>query len=470
MAEKFKLYVVRAGGRVSPEVAGIVGVPEGAVAGVNVVAFVIEGGVIAPGELAEVEEKTRHLAGLIDTSRPVIVSGRGPLWVYGVLAHNLHYVPVLAVWEPRRRAGVIVAGRDVGKGVDLSGDIVDVELGGDGRPALATAAVQDKAILHFEVVGGKFIEPGSMAALGYPEVPSDRPLVIEGPMPVWMAARLVTEYAHKVPAVAIYDPRLKGGVVVATHTEKFKVGDVIEVRPEEIQAASKIRSTTVIGILGDPNSGKSVFLHLLNEELRRRGVLTLTQEADLTAPTQEWSLHAEDVRRELKKLMSPEERLAWVIESLKGAKESRGVDVVLADIGGGRPDLGQRVTRENLAILRYVDGVVIVSRNESGQLLAWVEELKRYAPDLKVFGILESRLHGESAAKAGVGVIAGLTREAYREGRVPEDARAVVAEIATRILTDRHYVAGMIDVEKLREALEEVGGRRGERRPVAVSA
>jgi len=468
VAEKFKLYVVRAGERVTPEVAKIVGLPEGAVAGVNVVAFAIEGGVITPQELAEVEEETRHLAGLIDTSKPVIVSGRGPQWVYAVLAHNLHYVAALAVWEPRLRVGVVASGRDEGKGVDLSGNIADVELGGDGRPTLAVAEAQDKAILHFEVVGGKFIEPSSMATLSYPDVPSDKLLVVEGPMPVWAVAMLVAKYAHKVPAIAVYDPRLKGGVVAVTHTEKFKVGDVVEVKPEEIQAASKVRSTIVIGVLGDPNSGKSVFLHLLNEELRKRGVLTLTQEADLTAPTQEWSLHAEDVRRELKKLMNPEERLAWVIESLRGAKESRSVDVVLADIGGGRP--GQRLTRENLAILRHVDGVIIVSRNEEGQLLAWVEELKKYAPDMQVYGMLASRLHGASTAKAGVGVIAGLTREAYREGRIPEDTRAVVAEIAARILAGRHYVAGKIDVEKLREALEEMEGGREERRPEAVSA
>ena len=466
---KVKLYVTRAGEKVTPEVAKILGIPEGVESKVNIVAFLIEGGVIRPEDLPEVEEETRHLNDTIDTSKPTIISGRGPHWLYAVLVHNLHFVRELATWEPRKKVGIIIEGPNVGKAVEINGNITDVELGGKGRALLTAKDVGEKTILHFEVVGDRFIEPRVMRELDYPEIPSEKPAIIEGLMPIWMGQRLVAEYVHKAPVLAMYDPRMKAGVVVATHTEKFRVGDLIEVKPEEIQEVAKTRNTIIIGILGDPNSGKSVFLHLLNDELRRRRVITLTQEADITAPTQHWSLYAQDVRRELKKHMKPEERLRWIIESLRNAKESRAVDIVLADVGGGRPDLGQRITRENLAILRYMDGVVIVSRNDQEQISAWINELKTYFPDLKIYGILESRLDGTPTAKNGIGIIVGLDREAYKNGQIPEGTKKVVAEIATRILTGKYYIPEKINTKGLQEILRKMR-EETEREPETVTA
>jgi len=230
-----------------------------------------------------------------------------------------------------------------------------------------------------------------------------------------------------------------------THSPGYRPGDVIPVPPEELQSLLQRRGgTKVIGVLGDPNSGKSVFLHLLNDELRRRGFTTLTQEADVTAPTQHWSLYAPEVRRELKRHMEPEERLRWIVESLRGARESGAVDFVLADLGGGRPDLGQRVTRENLAILQYVDGVVLVSRNDEDQIRRWLEELSALKPDVKVYAVLESSLTKppEFDLAEGVGVAHKLDRALYAQGAITEGTRKVVEGVAERVVKDVHETPG----------------------------
>lgn len=51
-------------------------------------------------------------------------------------------------------------------------------------------------------------------------------LITDGQGPVWLHAMLAHR-GHASPAVACYDPRLLGAVVVATHSPAYKVGEVI---------------------------------------------------------------------------------------------------------------------------------------------------------------------------------------------------------------------------------------------------
>lgn len=53
-------------------------------------------------------------------------------------------------------------------------------------------------------------------------------VILSGRMPVWAFAALVHHF-HPRPFVATFDPRLAGGVVVASHTEGVNVGDVIDI-------------------------------------------------------------------------------------------------------------------------------------------------------------------------------------------------------------------------------------------------
>lgn len=44
----------------------------------------------------------------LDRSRPVILSGRGPIWLYGYLLHQCHPHPWVAVYDPRLAGAVVV--------------------------------------------------------------------------------------------------------------------------------------------------------------------------------------------------------------------------------------------------------------------------------------------------------------------------------------------------------------------------
>lgn len=56
-------------------------------------------------------------------------------------------------------------------------------------------------------------------------------IILSGRLPVWAYGALV-HYFHPRPWVATFDPRLGGGVVVATHTSEVAVGDVVPVGDE----------------------------------------------------------------------------------------------------------------------------------------------------------------------------------------------------------------------------------------------
>jgi CRISPR-associated Csx3 family protein len=56
-------------------------------------------------------------------------------------------------------------------------------------------------------------------------------VIISGRLPVWAFSALI-HYFHPRPWVATFDPRLGGGVVVATHARDVSVGEIIPVTPD----------------------------------------------------------------------------------------------------------------------------------------------------------------------------------------------------------------------------------------------
>ena len=57
----------------------------------------------------------------------------------------------------------------------------------------------------------------------------EKGIVISGRMPVWAFGALVHEF-HPASYVATFDPRLIAGVVVASHTKKKKVGELVPIK------------------------------------------------------------------------------------------------------------------------------------------------------------------------------------------------------------------------------------------------
>ena len=417
--------------------------------------FSIPGGVLNPDDLRRIKipriTPPDHPVP-VPADKTVVLSGRGPLWLYALLAHEFHMTKALGTYEPRVDDVIIVYGD--GMGSFLKEEHPDFPPKDQrGKLNLEVEEREDLVVVHARIEGGRFLpisELKKVEELYYRMKATDKGIVLEGPMPVWLATALTSTLVHKGSFFAIYDPRQNGAVVVARHSQDApEIGTIIPFSPEK-------KETRVIGVVGDPNSGKSVFLQILNDELIKKGKVTITQEGDLVAPTQNWSLFAPEIRKQLKKEMDPKKRLEWVVKALEGLKKSGTTDFVLVDIGGGRPDLGVRVTEENREILRFVDEIVIVSRNDEDNIKKWLDELEENGFVKKVIGVFESVYPDENGEKAkimpiggiAVGAVSYLDRTAYKDGRIPEATKNVVRQFIEEVLLKDEKVEEVKKEEK----------------------
>lgn len=78
----------------------------------TVIQFELEGGVISPDQIEAAVAAAPALSvdgGTVDPESGVILSGRGPVWLFGALAHNYHPCAWVATHDPRLGGGVVVA-------------------------------------------------------------------------------------------------------------------------------------------------------------------------------------------------------------------------------------------------------------------------------------------------------------------------------------------------------------------------
>ena len=82
----------------------------------QILEFDIDGGVCSPDELPELKLPA------LDNKKGLIISGRGPVWLYGFLVHQCHAFPWVATNDPRLGA-VVVESHTSGV---APGDIIEV--------------------------------------------------------------------------------------------------------------------------------------------------------------------------------------------------------------------------------------------------------------------------------------------------------------------------------------------------------
>lgn len=87
---------------------------------------------------------------------------------------------------------------------------------------------EEYVFIHFELNG--ILAPEDLRSVIPPRVNGGKGVVISGRGPIWLYSYL-THFYHPTRFVAVYDPRVCGGVIVETHTRDYEVGDVIEEKP-----------------------------------------------------------------------------------------------------------------------------------------------------------------------------------------------------------------------------------------------
>ncbi|WP_457679146.1 CRISPR-associated ring nuclease Crn3/Csx3 [Thermovibrio sp.] len=81
-------------------------------------------------------------------------------------------------------------------------------------------------LIEFEIEGG-ITTPEEAFQVELPKVPLNKGLILSGRGPIWLYGRLIHHY-HPSRWIGVFDPRLNGAVVVASHWPAVKPGQVIK--------------------------------------------------------------------------------------------------------------------------------------------------------------------------------------------------------------------------------------------------
>lgn len=84
----------------------------------NMLEFIIKSGIIEPKDIKNISIPE------ISFNKGIIISGRGPIWLYCFLAHLLHPAKWVAVHDPRLGGGVVVESHTKEASI---GDLIKIE-------------------------------------------------------------------------------------------------------------------------------------------------------------------------------------------------------------------------------------------------------------------------------------------------------------------------------------------------------
>lgn len=157
----------------------------------------------------------KRLPGELPDNTALAVYGRGPGWLYGMLAATAGHQPFYQ-FDPR-------IGWLAPPALRISAQPSSAEM------TVRQRAYQDALILSLHIntdyLDHLQIEQEQPA---FPPVPAERGLILDGRMPYWLLTALVRLYSGTgVAWIACHQPKLKGAIVVASRVPEHVPGEVI---------------------------------------------------------------------------------------------------------------------------------------------------------------------------------------------------------------------------------------------------
>ncbi|MEM5831409.1 MAG: CRISPR-associated ring nuclease Crn3/Csx3 [Candidatus Aenigmatarchaeota archaeon] len=84
----------------------------------------------------------------------------------------------------------------------------------------------DFVIISFDIINN-ILSPNDLKEIKPPEI-FKKGVVLSGRGPIWLYGYLIHFY-HPAKFVATYDPRLGGAIIVESHCNEYKIGDLIKI-------------------------------------------------------------------------------------------------------------------------------------------------------------------------------------------------------------------------------------------------
>jgi hypothetical protein len=239
--------------------------------------------------------------------------------------------------------------------------------------------------------------PGDLGSLLHAAAAWDEKLLtLTGPAPNWLIAAVACLAHVSAPRIVTYfAPRDGFGILLNADP-----GQKVELPPSPSLLRADGRRGRVIGIVGDPNSGKSVFSMLLERGFHAAGCHSLWRlDCDHAAPTPHWYLQmmgqersdeAREIRERQKRewTATAEHSLAQQLQHCAAS-----LQWVIADFPGGihKREPVQRIPPGRELLIGQAGLLVILSRRDKPESEAgWREALQRHGFESRITAIVDS--------------------------------------------------------------------------------
>ena len=352
-----------------------------------------------------------------------------------------HAESLLADWRGRARLHIDGAGpmflytylaaRAAGKGVDLLSITQpgkpDFTIGRKGpsaevdglRPLQLLRPREASVLIRPDPMGrgenDRFREYAQIAHAVSRGIRRGDEVVITGAMPMALAAAIAFSAVNEGAAAVSCATPLDG--MSRVHVFGPQLGCVSEMPEWLSEILVPIREAMTFGVIGFPNSGKSVLSKTIEKAMRGSGKSSWVFEADPASPTPPWYFELSRLEQKIAKELRDAQKVDWSDEmqaevARRLANARPWIDRIVVDLPGGdmeNPAGPQPIPSGREALFREVDRFILVRRPDRDDRAAvWIDALRAHGLADRVHAVIDSVEVG------------GGTRLALDGGRAPE--------------------------------------------------
>ena len=312
--------------------------------------------------------------------KEVEISGKGPVWFYAYMTYR-------AVNEGASSIHVIQ------QPLNQTVCVFRSEKGADVRQTPSWLRLQGGEEIEASIEAAENESPENLARMAIEWPLGAKAITITGRGANWMYAFCAAEAAASgIHRVACDLPREPGLITVGSD------------RPGMYLSRPRVNreSGMVLGVIGDPNSGKSVFSHILAGVLSRFYQKSWVYDCDHASPTPKWWMRAEalGVDGEVRALRDGQKRDWTAALEQRVAKDlgnlKANLDIVVADLPGGKHGHGlhERIPSGREVIMKKIDAFVLLGRADDSTIVSgWRAELRQHGLEGRVVAEIESADH-----------------------------------------------------------------------------
>jgi hypothetical protein len=399
---------------------------------IDVKASSVQDGRFEPGVLAD-----SNLDKIPYQGKVVRISGAASTWMYSFFAYSAyqHEAKQIEVFYPQINDYILIYPVDTLENSETGGNYFKIEQHQD-RITL-TLNPNNKSIKYQDI---------QTNPLKLPQQQTDSFLILTGKASVYLYAyAAVVAAKSKFDCVFVDNPHERYLISVG----KMSPGDV------DLKKQTTNKPGLVVGIVGDPNSGKSVFAKWLYHFIKNEIPNSWKYNADVVAPTTDYftamikaaPTEAEKLKNQNKGTWTStlEEDVAARLQMLKVR-----FDVTIADLPGGKhndsQNIHERIPQGREVMMHEIDWFIILGKEEKAKEIfqGWRNELRREGLEDRIIAEIVSKDHTATPSLSIVppdgngnlfhGVATGLDRKNAQIEELPPEIQETFRTSLSKLL------------------------------------